>query len=66
VQQVIGSAEAEIIDISEQFEKKLKNLQIYGSQVSQDDIELVKLHARRIVPDLAVERVWRRKKRLGE
>ncbi|MEG4121575.1 hypothetical protein QUA43_29410 [Microcoleus sp. N9_B4] len=66
VQQVIGSAEAEIIDISEQFEKKLKNLEIYGSQVSQDDIDLVKLHARRIVPGLAVERVWRRKKRLGE
>jgi LmbE family N-acetylglucosaminyl deacetylase len=62
VQQVIGPAQPEIIDISVHFAKKLQNLAVYDSQVSTADIELVKLHAQRIVPGLAVERVWRRKK----
>lgn len=60
VYQSIGFLEVETIDLGDRLEEKLTNLKIYASQVSQEDIDLAKLHAQRIVPGLAVERVWRK------
>lgn len=56
----IGSAKPEIIEITPWLQDKLENLQIYSSQISQAEIDSVKLHAQRIVNGLAVERIWRK------
>ncbi|NEO44067.1 MAG: hypothetical protein F6K55_07980 [Moorea sp. SIO4A3] len=61
VQQTLGAAELEMIDICQHLEEKLQNLQLYSSQVSSEDLERVKFHAQRIVAGTAVERIWRQK-----
>lgn len=59
VREILGSTKVEIIDITQEFAAKINNLKLYASQVSSEDIERVRFHARRITPERAVERIWR-------
>lgn len=56
--QQIGPAKEELIDISAVFQEKMRNIEIYKSQINEQDVAGLKQHALRLVPGFATERIW--------
>lgn len=56
----IGPVEEEWIDIGAEFQEKLRNIEIYKSQLNEQDRAGLVSHAKRLVPGFTMERIWRR------
>jgi hypothetical protein len=54
----IGFANAELLNISDVFEHKMDTINIYQSQVNNQDTAGIKKHGLNLAPGFAMERIW--------